>query len=120
MLPNLSDFSLFCQNFHWGNERKNLSGLPGRKGLNIAFEAVERHANSHLKGSVALRRLRKDKRVEEATYADLQRRRSQFANVIETLGVVQKDAAFSFAGRVPGRYIAALGTLKKPLYFAQI
>jgi hypothetical protein len=79
MLPYFSDFSLFCQNFHWGNERKNLSGLPGRKGLNIAFEAVERHANSHLKGSVALRRLRKDKRVEEATYADLQRRRSQVA-----------------------------------------
>lgn len=120
MLPNLQDYPSFYQNFHWENERKNLSGLPAGKGLNIAYEAVERHANSHLKDTVALRWLRKDKSVEEATYADLQQRSSQFANVLENLGVSKGDTVFSFAGRISELYIAALGTLKKTAIFCPL
>ncbi len=120
MSPNLQDYPSFYQNFHWANERENLSGLPGGKGLNIAFEAVERHANGPLKNTVALRWLRKDKSVEEVTYAGLQRLTSQFANVLEHLGVKKGDTVFSFAGRIPELYLSALGTLKKTAVFCPL
>lgn len=120
MTPNLQDYDAFYRAFNWQKERDFLSGLPGGKGLNIAFEAVERHAGGPLKDTVALRWLRKDKSVEEVTYAGLQRLTSQFANVLEHLGVVNGDTVFSFAGRIPELYIAALGTLKKTAVFCPL
>lgn len=120
MTPNLQDYPAFYQTFKWENERKNLSGLPEGRGSNIAWEAVDRHVYGPLKNTVALRWLRKDGRVEEATYADLQKRTSQFANVLEHLGVTKGDTVFSFAGRIPELYIAALGTLKKTAIFCPL
>jgi len=120
MTPNLQDYPAFYQTFKWENERKNLSGLPEGRGSNIAWEAVDRHVYGPLKNIVALRWLRKDGRVEEATYADLQKRTSQFANVLENLGVTKGDTVFSFAGRIPELYIAALGTLKKTAIFCPL
>ncbi|MDO8367496.1 MAG: acetate--CoA ligase [Saprospiraceae bacterium] len=119
-MPNLSDYNSFYQGFRWQNERNKLVGLPDAKGLNIAYEAVDRHALGPLKNTVALRWLRKDKSVEVATYADLQKRTSQFANVLENLGVMKGDTVFSFAGRIPELYIAALGTLKKTAIFCPL
>jgi len=41
---NLKDYESFCRSFNWKDEQKLLDGLPEKKGLNIAYEAVERHA----------------------------------------------------------------------------
>ncbi|WP_341648635.1 hypothetical protein [Thauera humireducens] len=41
--PNLGDYAATCAAFSWDNARQALAGLPGG-GLNIAYEAVERHA----------------------------------------------------------------------------
>ncbi len=120
MMPNLPDYNTLSKTFDWQTERNQLSGLPEGKGLNIAFEAVGRHANSPLKDTVALRWIRKDKSVLEATYADLQKHTSRFANVLENLGVSKGDTVFSFAGRIPELYIAALGTLKKTAIFCPL
>lgn len=120
MMPNLQDHDTFYRTFNWQKERDKLAGLPNGKGLNIAFEAVERHAGGPLNDTVALRWLRKDKSVEEVTYSDLQKRTSQFANVLEHLGVAKGNTVFSFAGRIPELYIAALGTLKKTAVFCPL
>ena len=42
--PNLSDYELIRDQFTWEAARALLDGLPGGRGLNIAHEAVDRHA----------------------------------------------------------------------------
>lgn len=116
-LPNLRDYESMYACFNWDSERKNLSGLPNGKGLNIAHEAVDRHAMSSLKDTVALRWIKKDRSVTDFTYRELSALTSRFANVLETLGVQKGDRVFSLAGRIPELYIAALGTLKKASVF---
>lgn len=117
MKPNMQDYKDLARTFNWQDERRHLEGLPDGKGLNIAHEAVDRHAAGPLQNTVALRWLRKDKSIQEATYADLKKRTAQFANVLSLLGIQKGDTVFSFAGRIPELYIAALGTLKKTAVF---
>ncbi len=51
--------------FTWRRARADLDGLPGGRGLNIAHEAVDRHADGPLAGHVALRCVARDDRVSE-------------------------------------------------------
>ena len=53
--PNLPDYRAVCEGFRWEAARKGLSGLPGGAGLNIAFEAIDRHAVGPGGRKVALR-----------------------------------------------------------------
>lgn len=43
--PHLLDYEKTCTGFTWDKIRRALDGLPGGLGLNIAHEAVDRHAN---------------------------------------------------------------------------
>jgi acetyl-CoA synthetase len=120
MEPNLQNYHVIYQAFSWRNERNLLTGLPGGNGLNIAYEAIDRHALGRRKNVVAIRWLRKDNSIEEATYASLKKQTAQFANLLESLGVTKGDAVFSFAGRIPELYIAAFGTLKITAIFCPL
>lgn len=44
VIPNLPDYEQTRAAFSWGQARRALDGLPGGHGLNIAHEAVDRHA----------------------------------------------------------------------------
>ena len=91
--------------------RGELAGLPGG-GLNIGFEAVDRHLATGVRDHVAFRFIRRDDRLQAVTYAELARSTSRFANVLRGLGVAKGDRLFLLAGRVPELYIGALGALK--------
>ena len=93
-------------------QEAGLSGLPGGTGLNVAYEAVDRHAEGYLRDTVALRWIHGDRNTEDMTYADLQRRTARFANVLGSLGLARGERVFSLLGRVPALHIGALGTLK--------
>ncbi|SPD72547.1 Acetyl-coenzyme A synthetase [uncultured Desulfobacterium sp.] len=110
--PNLSDYDLTCAEFSWENIRKELDGLPDGKGLNIAHEAVDRHANGPLRGHLALRWLGENDTVLDFTYGDLQEQSNRFANVLQNLGVKKGERVSVLTGRLPQLYIAALGTWK--------
>src|SRR3989304_2325470 len=56
--PNLVDYEATRRSFFWESARRELSGLPGGRGINIAFEAVDRHAEGVLANRVAFRFLR--------------------------------------------------------------
>ncbi|MBK9328105.1 MAG: acetate--CoA ligase [Sphingobacteriales bacterium] len=118
--PNLQDYDALYAGFNWENERKQLNGLPGNQGINIAFEATERNADGHLKDTVALRWIRKDNNVQDFTYTDLHKLTSKFANVLERLGIRKGERVFSFTGRIPELYITALGTLKKTAVYCPL
>ena len=112
----MPDYESLCSEFKWTDEFKNLDRLPGG-GLNIAYEAVDRHANSDLANTAALRWIRKDRSFIDFTYADLKIQTSRFANVLEMLEIKKNDSVFSLAERIPSLYVAALGTLKTGAVF---
>jgi len=118
--PNLKDYESFYRSFNWQDERVYLDGLPENKGLNIAYEAIDRHAKGALSGTVALRWIRKDRTFTDFTYADLYHLTSRFANTLEKLGIKKGERVFALAGRIPELYIAALGTLKTAAVFCPL
>ncbi|MGN6544248.1 MAG: AMP-binding protein, partial [Aureliella sp.] len=109
--PNLVDYTRARQDFSWQAARRELSGLPAG-GLNIAHEAIDRHALGPLRDKTAIRWLGKDGQVEDFSYDRLRRATNRFANVLERLGVRAGDRVFALTGRIPTLYIAAMGTLK--------
>jgi acetyl-CoA synthetase len=109
--PNWRDTPGDRARFSWDAIRAELAGLPGG-GLNIAHEAVDRHAAGSLAQRVAIRWLGVDGSARELTYADLAKSSSRFANVFRSLGVGKGDAVFVLCGRIPELYAAVLGGLK--------
>jgi acetyl-CoA synthetase len=110
--PNLSDYETARAGFSWAEARRALDGLPGGRGLNIAYEAVDRHAAGPHGQRVALRCLGRGGEVRELTYAGLRAETNRFANVLRALGVGKGERVFLLLGRTPDLYVAALGTLK--------
>ena len=106
------DYERLRAEFSWSDARDALDGLPEGRGLNIAHEAVDRHAAGARSGRVALRFLRRGGAVEELTYGLLAERTNRFANVLRDLGVGPGERVFLLLGRIPELYVAALGTLK--------
>ena len=117
---HLLDYEKVRTSFSWKNIAQELSGLPDSKGLNIAHEAVDRHAKTQLKDTVALRFIRKDRSFQDFTYGELQKLTSKFANVLQNLGIKKGERIFSLAGRIPELYITALGTLKFTAVFCPL
>lgn len=112
-LPHhLQDYESLCRQFSWEKEAKNLHFLNDHKGLNIAYEAVDRHALGPLRNTVALRMIRKDRSTLDFSYGRLKDLSSQFANVLGRLGLEKGETVFSLLGRVPEMYISVLGSLK--------
>ncbi|HET9127643.1 MAG TPA: acetate--CoA ligase [Propionibacteriaceae bacterium] len=94
--------------FSWSWVRSQLEGLPGG-GLNIAHEAVDRHASGPRRDRVAFRFVGPG---IDVTYAELERRINRFANVLRGLGVSRGERLFILAGRIPELYVGMLGSLK--------
>jgi acetyl-CoA synthetase len=106
----------------WSDFRSWIDGLPGG-GINIAYEAVDRHVVHGRGADEALRWLAKDGSHRSFTYADLKRETDRFARLLGDLGHQRGVRVFALLGRVPEIIIAALGTLKAggifcPLYSA--
>jgi acetyl-CoA synthetase len=118
--PNLIDYERARDEFSWAKARAELDGLPGGAGLNIAYEAVDRHVRAGLGEDCAIRWLRRDGGVEELTYHDLQERSNRFANVLSRLGIKRGERVFCFTGRIPELYTAALGALKAGCVFSPL
>jgi acetyl-CoA synthetase len=110
--PNLRDYDDTRRAFSWDAARRELDGLPGGRGLNIAYEAIDRHAAGPLRDKVALRWLARNGPVRDFTFGDLARLTNRFANVLGALGVASGDRVYALLGRIPELYVAALGTLK--------
>ncbi|MDZ4403452.1 acetate--CoA ligase [Prosthecobacter sp.] len=119
MVPNLADYAVARAVFSWNAVRAELQGLPGG-GLNLAYEAVDRHAAGARANHLALRWLGKDGTVRDLSYADLAQGSAQFANVLRALGVTKGERVFALMGRVPELYLAALGTLKNVSVFCPL
>ncbi len=118
--PNLPDYEAGRAAFSWEEARRALDGLPGGRGLNIAYEAVGRHV-AHGRGDrSALRWLGRGGESRDVTYAELDAASNRFANLLEALGIARGDRVFACCERIPELYIAALGALKHGAMFCPL
>jgi acetyl-CoA synthetase len=120
VVPNLRDYAAFRRTFSWVDARRALDGLPGGRGLNIAHEAVDRHAAGPRADHLAIRWLGRGGAIRDFTFADLHHASSRFANVLRQLGVDAGDRVFALTGRIPELYVAALGTWKRRAVFCTL
>ncbi len=109
--PNIVDVAAARRDFRWSDAASHLDGLPGG-GLNIAHEAVDRHATGPRRDRVAMRWLGRGGTSTEMTFGELSAATNRFANVLCELGVGKGERVFTLAGRIPELYVAVLGTLK--------
>jgi pyruvate/2-oxoglutarate dehydrogenase complex dihydrolipoamide acyltransferase (E2) component len=118
--PNLVDYEAACAAFSWDEARRALSGLPGGRGVNIAYEAVDRHAAGEHAGREALRFVRADGSTHSFSFAELAGQTNRFAGVLRSLGIGRGERVFSLTGRGPALYIAVLGTFKNASVFCPL
>lgn len=109
--PNWVDYVQTRQAFRWEHVRSELQGLPGG-GLNMAYEAVDRHAEGALGDHIALRFVGRTVPTLDMSYRELAAQTNRFANALRSLGVGRGDQLVVLAGRLPELYIAVLGALK--------
>ena len=109
---NLGDYEWARAAFTWDAARRELDGLPGGRGLNIAHEAVDRHAAGARAHQLAFRWIGRDGTIRDFTYETLAEWSSRCAGALTHLGLRKGDVVAVLAGRIPELYIAALGTLK--------
>ncbi len=119
-IPNLLDYEQFRESFTWETARGELDGLPENRGLNIAHEAVDRHANGAKANQLAIRFLGKNGEIRDFNYAELKSQTNKFANVLKNLGIEKGERVFVLAGRIPELYLTALGTFKNGSVFCPL
>jgi acetyl-CoA synthetase len=96
----------------WPRGRRPVDGWAGGSGLNMAYEAVDRHAEGALRDKVAIRFLDRGGRRQDVTFGFLAEESSRFANRLDLLGVRRGERVSVLTGRIPALYVAVLGALK--------
>ncbi len=109
--PNLADYDATRASFDWDEVEKEIDGLPGG-GLNLAYEAIDRHVAHGNGAKPAMLWEGKNGEREDYTYDDMRRETNKFANVLGALGVEKGTRVFTFMERVPEIYFTVFGTLK--------
>ncbi len=111
LAPNWLDSVKAREAFSWQVEASALAGLPGG-GLNLAYEAVDRHAQGAHRRHTALRILDRNGGSRDISYAQLSLLTNRFANVLKKLGVMPGERLFVLCGRGLELYLGVLGGLK--------
>ena len=116
---NMPDYQAAYRDFSWQAARALLDGLPGG-GLNIAYEAIDRHVTHGRGDKIAIRSIAGDGTRRDYSYATLAAETNRFANVLAALSVGKGERVYSLLGRTPELYIAAMGTLKVGAVFSPL
>ena len=109
--PLIGDYEERRRTFTWNEARHWVDGLPGGC-LNIAHEAVDRHAAGGLADQVALRFLDRTHPTQELTYAEIRELTDAFAIALRTVGVSPGERVSTLLNRSPALYVTALGSIK--------
>jgi acetyl-CoA synthetase len=114
--PNLADYEQARAQFHWSDVPPLCDGMgPGR--CNIAYAAVDRHAEGPTATRTALRFVIDGGwdgaiTTQDLSYADLGRFTKRFTSALRSLGIGKGDRVFTMMNRSPELYIAMLGALR--------
>ncbi|MGX5564403.1 acetate--CoA ligase [Bacillus toyonensis] len=108
---NLPNYEEAYANFNWEEVNKNFTwNETGR--VNMAYEAIDKHAKSYRKNKVALY-YQDGSRKEKYTFKEMKDFSNKAGNVLKNYGDVEKgDRVFIFMPRSPELYFALLGAVK--------
>ena len=95
----------------WDDVCGELDWLPGGR-LNLAHEAIDRHAATETADATALIWEGGLGEREEYTFAEMKTLSNLFASVLRNLGVVKGDRVFILLDSTPELFVAFLGSLK--------
>lgn len=109
--PVMPDYDSARATFSWRRARSRLAGLPDG-GINIGYEAVDRHLREGHGDRVALRCIGRDGSVLTMTFTQLAAASSRFAHVLEALGLEHGERVFTLLSRRTELYSTVLGTLR--------
>ncbi|BAB06953.1 acetate--CoA ligase [Halalkalibacterium halodurans] len=107
---NLKDYNEAVSTFDWSSVEKQFSWYETGK-VNLAYEAIDRHAESNRQDKVALY-YSDATRDEQYTFADMKKYTDKAGNVLRDAGVSKGDRVFIFMPRSPELYFALLGAVK--------
>ncbi|WP_031407621.1 acetate--CoA ligase [Geobacillus vulcani] len=108
---NLKDYEETYKRFQWSEVEKEFSWHETGR-VNMAYEAIDRHAESFRKNKVALY-YRDAVRNEKYTFKEMKEMSNKVANVLKQAADIQKgDRVFVFMPRSPELYFAVLGIIK--------
>ncbi|WP_188456183.1 acetate--CoA ligase [Virgibacillus oceani] len=108
---NLQNYEKARENFSWDDVKKNFSWNETGK-VNIAYEAIDRHAaDPNKKDKVALL-YSAPGREEKMTFDEISKQSNQFANVLKKYDIEKGDRVFLFLPRSPEFYVTFFGILK--------
>lgn len=108
---NLKDYEAFRKDFSWEEVKKNFSWYESGK-VNMAYEAVDKHAADPTKKDQAALLYSAPDREEKVTFEQLRLKSNQFANVLKKYEIEKGDRVFLFMPRSPEFYEAFFGILK--------
>ncbi|MBG9445867.1 acetate--CoA ligase [Cytobacillus firmus] len=108
---NLKNYNELYANFNWADAEKEFSWKETGR-MNMAYEAIDRHAESFRKNKVALY-YRDGERNEKYTFKEMKELSNKAGNALKAYGDVEKgDRVFIFMPRSPELYFAVLGAVK--------
>ncbi len=107
---NLKSYEEARKNFDWKEVEKAFSWYETGK-VNVAYEAIDRHAESGRRDQVALIYSDND-REEKYTFQQMKEQSNRFGNVLKKVGVNKGDRVFVFLPRSPELYFSLLGIIK--------
>jgi len=118
--PNLRDYAAACRDLSWREaDRQFTWHTTGR--LNIAHEAIDRHAADPERSGRACLLYQQASDEYRLTYGRMRDLSNRFANVLRRLGIGKSDRVCLFLPGMPELYIAMAGCAKAgavivPLY----
>ncbi|MGJ7920404.1 acetate--CoA ligase [Neobacillus sp. LXY-4] len=108
---NLQSYEEMYKQFDWKDTEKEFTWFETGK-VNMAHEAIDRHAASFRKNKVALY-YRDGARKEKYTFKEMKDLSNKAGNVLKAYGeVVKGDRVFIFMPRSPELYFTVLGAIK--------
>jgi acetyl-CoA synthetase len=107
---NLKNYEETRSNFSWQEIEKAFSWSETGK-VNMAHEAIDRHAAGERKDKVALY-YSDASRDESYTFLDMKEKTNQAGNVLKNIGIKKGDRVFIFMPRSPELYFSLLGAVK--------
>ncbi|GAB2536596.1 acetate--CoA ligase [Gracilibacillus alcaliphilus] len=108
---NVADLEALRESFDWEEIKKEFSWSETGK-VNMAYEAIDRHAENPEKKDQAALIYSAPDREETLTFEQLSKLSNQTANIWKKYGVEKGDRVFLFMPRSPEFYASFFGILK--------
>jgi acetyl-CoA synthetase len=107
---NLGEYDKARANFKWENIEKTFSWHTTGQ-INLAYEAIDRHAESARKDKIALY-YSDPNREDQYSFEQMKKKSNQAGNMLKHIGIAKGDRVFIFMPRTPELYFSLLGAIK--------